>query len=130
VSKVFHSLPQVQNHLSSLRGDQPQSGQRMREPEESSVESLSSRSKTVDEFETQFTWVKVFLLFSCSGNQPTCLRLGANHGCGTPGGYAPFEVSQGVTCPSSAARRTSSGESGVNGSPGRTLRARRKFSKP
>jgi hypothetical protein len=29
VSKVFHSLPQVQNHLSSLRGDQPQSGQRM-----------------------------------------------------------------------------------------------------
>jgi hypothetical protein len=27
----------------------------MREPEESSVESLSSRSKTVDEFETQFT---------------------------------------------------------------------------
>jgi len=30
VSKVFHSSPQVQNHLSSLRGDQPQSGQRMR----------------------------------------------------------------------------------------------------
>jgi hypothetical protein len=27
---VFHSLPQVQNHVSSFRGDQPQSGQRMR----------------------------------------------------------------------------------------------------
>jgi hypothetical protein len=30
VSNVFHSQPQVQDHLSSLRGDQPQSGQRMR----------------------------------------------------------------------------------------------------
>jgi hypothetical protein len=30
VSNVFHCFPQVQNHLSSLRGDQPQSGQRMR----------------------------------------------------------------------------------------------------
>jgi hypothetical protein len=30
LSKVFHSLPQVQDHLSSFRGDQPQSGQRMR----------------------------------------------------------------------------------------------------
>ena len=33
VSNVFHSLPQVQNHLSSLWGDQPHSGQRMREPD-------------------------------------------------------------------------------------------------
>ena len=30
VSNEFHSCPQVQNHLSSLRGDQPHSGQRMR----------------------------------------------------------------------------------------------------
>ena len=30
VSNVFHSCPQVHNHLSSLRGDQPHSGQRMR----------------------------------------------------------------------------------------------------
>jgi hypothetical protein len=28
VSNVFHSLPQVQNHLSSLRGDQPHNGHR------------------------------------------------------------------------------------------------------
>jgi hypothetical protein len=33
VSKVFHSNPQVQNHLSSLRGDQPHRGQRMWGPE-------------------------------------------------------------------------------------------------
>src|SRR5437016_9241418 len=52
-----------------------------------------------------------------------------HQGCATPGGYGPFEVSQGMTCPSSAARRTSSGVNGVSGSPGRTLRARRKFSK-
>ena len=31
VSNVFHSCPQVQHQQSSLRGDQPQSGQRMRE---------------------------------------------------------------------------------------------------
>jgi hypothetical protein len=30
VSKMFHSCAQVQNQRSSLRGDQPQSGQRMR----------------------------------------------------------------------------------------------------
>ena len=30
MSNVFHSCPQVQNHLSSLRGDQPHSGQRLR----------------------------------------------------------------------------------------------------
>jgi hypothetical protein len=29
VSNVFHSSPQLQNHLSSLRGDQSQSGQRV-----------------------------------------------------------------------------------------------------
>jgi hypothetical protein len=46
VSKVFHSLPHVQNHLSSLRGDQPHSGQRMREPEELLLLSSSSRSNT------------------------------------------------------------------------------------
>jgi len=31
VSNVFHSLPHVQSHLSSLRGDQPQSGHPSRE---------------------------------------------------------------------------------------------------
>jgi hypothetical protein len=30
VSNVFHSYPQVQDQRSSLLGDQPQSGQRMR----------------------------------------------------------------------------------------------------
>ena len=33
MSRVFHSCPQVQNHLSSFRGDQPHSGQRMGELE-------------------------------------------------------------------------------------------------
>src|ERR1700730_12770508 len=47
VSKVFHPLPQVQNHLSSLRGDQPQSGQRMRGSEVPVLFS-SSRSRTVE----------------------------------------------------------------------------------
>jgi hypothetical protein len=42
VSNVFHSCPQSQNHLSSLRGDQPQSGQRMRGG--SDVTGFSSRS--------------------------------------------------------------------------------------
>jgi len=55
VSKVFHSLPQVQNHLSSLRGVQTQSGHRIREPEESWVLSCStSRSKTTDDLATSF----------------------------------------------------------------------------
>ena len=49
VSKVFHSLPQLQNHLSSLRGDQPQSGQRMRGGSEAPgfLSSSSSRSGTM-----------------------------------------------------------------------------------
>jgi hypothetical protein len=47
VSNVFHSCPQMQNHLSFLRGDQPQSGQRMREPEESrGLSRPGSRSMT------------------------------------------------------------------------------------
>jgi hypothetical protein len=33
VSKVFQALPHLQDHWSSLRGDQPQSGHRMRGPE-------------------------------------------------------------------------------------------------
>ena len=33
VSNVFHSFPQLQDHRSSLRGDQPHSGQRMRGPD-------------------------------------------------------------------------------------------------
>lgn len=32
VSKVFHSQAHVHNHLSCLRGDQPQSGHRIPEP--------------------------------------------------------------------------------------------------
>src|SRR5499425_2892219 len=49
VSKVFHSLPQVQNHLSSLRGDQPHSGQRMRGGSDALgfFSSSSSRSGTM-----------------------------------------------------------------------------------
>jgi hypothetical protein len=49
VSNVFHSLPQVQNHLSSFRGDQPQSGHRIGDPEESSLLScLIWSSKSTD----------------------------------------------------------------------------------
>jgi hypothetical protein len=50
VSNVFHSLPHVHNHLSCLRGDQAQSGQRMREPEGLPVFSFStSRSTTTED---------------------------------------------------------------------------------
>ena len=48
MSNVFHSLPQVQNHLSSFRVDQPHSGQRMREPDGSPLLSRAgSRSSTL-----------------------------------------------------------------------------------
>jgi hypothetical protein len=130
VSNVFHSCPQSQDHRSSLRGDQPQSGQRMRGSDGFRLfSSSSSRSNTTDDFESSFTKPEPNLYSSITAPS-RCCRDCRDHGCGTPGGYAPFEVSQGVTCPSSAARRTSSGVRGVNGSPGRTLRARRKFSKP
>ena len=47
VSNEFHSCPQVHNHRSSLRGDQPHSGQRMRGPDGSRLFSFStSRSGT------------------------------------------------------------------------------------
>src|SRR5208337_1068206 len=47
--EVFHSCPQVQSHRSSLRGDQPHRGQRMRGPDGSRLFSFSSsRSKTMD----------------------------------------------------------------------------------
>src|SRR5207237_4755097 len=50
VSKVFHPWPHVQDRRSSLRGDQPQSGQRMRGPEGTLLFSSSrSRSKTTDD---------------------------------------------------------------------------------
>jgi hypothetical protein len=51
VSNVFHRCPQVQNHLSLLRGDQPQSGQRMLGGFESSgfFSSSSSRSSTAED---------------------------------------------------------------------------------
>jgi len=50
VSNVFHSWPQVQDQRSSLRGDQPHSGHRMREPEEPRLfSSSSSRSRTTDD---------------------------------------------------------------------------------
>src|ERR1700756_5377867 len=50
VSKVFHSFPHSQNHLSSLRGDHPHSGQRMRGGSDSPgfFSSSSSRSNTSD----------------------------------------------------------------------------------
>jgi hypothetical protein len=46
VSNVFHTLPHAQNHLSSFRGDQPQSGQRMRSESLDFFSSSSSRSNT------------------------------------------------------------------------------------
>ena len=51
VSNVFHSLPQVQDHLSSLRGDQSHSGQRMRGGSDSAgfLSSSSSRAGTMIE---------------------------------------------------------------------------------
>src|ERR1022692_4366810 len=49
VSNVFQRWPQVQDHTSSWRGDQPQSGHRMRGPEGSTLFSRSrSRSATTD----------------------------------------------------------------------------------
>ena len=50
MSKVFHSLPQVQNHLSFLRGDQPHSGQRIRGGSDDPVffSSSSSWSGTIN----------------------------------------------------------------------------------
>ena len=49
MSNVFHSCPQVQDQRSCLRGDQPQSGHRMRGPDGSRLfSSSSSRSKTTD----------------------------------------------------------------------------------
>src|SRR6266699_1927954 len=48
VSNVFHSFPQEQVQRSSLRGDHPHSGQRMRGPE-GLFASSSSRSKTTDD---------------------------------------------------------------------------------
>ena len=46
---MFHICPHEQNHLSSLRGDQSQRGQRMRGPEGSRLFSWSgSRSKTTE----------------------------------------------------------------------------------
>jgi len=49
-SKVFHECPHVQNQRSSLRGDQPQSGHRMRGPDGRRLFSWStSRSKTTDD---------------------------------------------------------------------------------
>ncbi len=48
VTNVFHSCPQEQLQRSSLRGDHPHSGQRMRGPE-GLFASSSSRSKTTDD---------------------------------------------------------------------------------
>ena len=60
VSNVFHSCPQSQDHRSSLWGDQPQSGQRMRGSDGSRFFSLSSsRSKTTDDLATTFKGVEV-----------------------------------------------------------------------
>jgi hypothetical protein len=47
VSNVFQRWPQVQDHMSSLRGDQSQSGQRMRGPEGSRLFSCSSSGSTM-----------------------------------------------------------------------------------
>src|ERR1700730_2017822 len=50
VSNVFHEWPQVQDQRSSLRGNQPHSGHRMRGPEGSRLLAWSgSRSKTTDD---------------------------------------------------------------------------------
>ena len=50
VSNVFHSWPQLQDQRSPLRGDQPQSGHRMRGPDGPRLFSWSaSRSKTAED---------------------------------------------------------------------------------
>jgi hypothetical protein len=50
---VFHPQPQVQNHLSFLRGDQPHSGHRMRGGSDSPgfFSSSSPRSKTTGDLQ-------------------------------------------------------------------------------
>ena len=45
MSNVFHSCAQVQNHLSSLRGDQPHCGHRMREQMRKRLEELNWRTQ-------------------------------------------------------------------------------------
>src|SRR5450756_279900 len=48
---LLDRCPQVHDHRSSLRGDQPQSGHRMRGPDGSRLfSSLTSRSKTLGDF--------------------------------------------------------------------------------
>jgi hypothetical protein len=60
VSNVFHSFPQLQDHRFSLRGDQPQSGQRMRGSDGFRLfSSSSSGSKTTDDLAASFKRVEV-----------------------------------------------------------------------
>jgi hypothetical protein len=85
VSKVFHSCPQEQAQRSSLRGDQPQSGHRMRGPEGLSIFSSSgSRSITTDE------------LSSLTGHMPRYYALlGAMAECEIAEWYVTFGLRNG-----------------------------------
>ena len=74
VSKVFHSLPQVQNHLSSLRGDQPQSGQRIRGPDGSWLLSRSGSRSTTESHVRSVSLTKACA--SRSLLEGTCAQLG------------------------------------------------------
>src|SRR5260370_38507420 len=76
VVNVLQSWPQAQYHLSSLRGDWPQSGQRVRGSDGTLLFS-SSRSTTTDELETSFKRGESLL-----GEKPI-LNLGKLHGTRT-----------------------------------------------
>jgi hypothetical protein len=68
---VFHSCPHSQHHRSSLRGDQPHKGQRMRGSEGPVLfSSSSSRSKTTDDLEAAFNSVEV--LFRRTADPDSC----------------------------------------------------------
>ena len=72
VSNVFHSLPQVQNHLSPLPGDQPQSGLADARFGEPALFSFStSRSKTTDDLAMSFKRVEV----PVQANSRFCIRV-------------------------------------------------------
>jgi len=97
VSKVFHSCPQVQDHRSALRGDQPQSGHRMRGPEGSRLLSAQVRDPQIhngglggsiaecghSQSLSRGSHVRVFRFgyksaSCCPGNIPASLRSGFN----------------------------------------------------
>ena len=93
MSNVFHSLPQVQNHLSSLRGDQPHSGQRMRGSDGSRLFSASSsRSNTTDDLKISFKRVCIARTWGDYGRSCGRFTLGGSGNNHEFSGYIFFRL--------------------------------------